>query len=85
MLPYKVSAYRHHNRASVPAELLKSGDEAACLCDQHAGVVVAVLAWVEYRVMGATTDKFEEGIAQLHQLNVVAIGGFAGVGEKKHK
>ena len=59
--PIRVSAYRHHNRASVPAELLKSGDEASCLCDQHAGIVI-VLAWIEYRVMGAT-DKFEESIA----------------------
>jgi hypothetical protein len=59
-------AYRHHNRAPVSAEHLETRDKAACLCDQHAGVI-AVLAWIEYCAMHAG-DKFQERIAQLPQL-----------------
>lgn len=58
-------AYPHHNRAPVSAELLETRDEAACLRDQHAGVI-AVLTWIEYRAMHAR-DKFQERIAQLRQ------------------
>lgn len=72
-------AYRHHHHASVPSEFLKTGDEAACLCDQHTGVV-AVPAWIEYRAMRAT-DKFQERVAQLCQLWVVK--DLRRVGEKK--
>ena len=56
----KVLAYRHHNRVSVPAELLEAGNEAACLCEQHGGVVVvavAVRAGIEYGAVRAI-DKF---------------------------
>ena len=63
----KCLAYRHHYRLPVPAEPLETGDEAACLCEDHAGVVVVVRAGIEDRAVRAI-DEFQERVAQLRQL-----------------
>jgi len=62
-------AHRHQDLASIPTELLESGDEAACFGSQ--GLRIAILAGIDYRTVGPV-DEVHNGIPELRELRMQA-------------
>jgi hypothetical protein len=60
-------AHRHQDLASIPTELLESGDEAAGFGSQS--LRIAILAGIDYRTVGPV-DKVHNRIPELRELRM---------------